>query len=182
MKSDIFKFFLILALALCANTSKAESHIAFDFSILDEGPNHALSLGWSAYSLEDEGWGSYINLFTDINEYDLESKTALHNYFDPNLKQNVTIIDIGKTMRLPENDIASYYVGIGYAKVECPPTRLYPNYLRTPTSPCNAENPVKDRVGINVNYGVLIEVKPVVFNIGYHSFLQKVYLGLGLLF
>ena len=183
LRSDIFKFFLMLALTIPVPQAAAESHFALDFSLVDGDANYGISTGWSVYWLEDEGLGSYVNLFTDLlNETDLNSKTALHNYFDSNLKQSVTMIDVGKTWRLPDTDYANYYVGIGYATLQCPSTRLYPNYLRTPTSPCNAENPVKDRYGINVNYGVLVAVKPVVFNIGYHSFLNKVYVGLGLYF
>jgi hypothetical protein len=183
MSSTFSKLSLILALALCTNTANAESHIALDFTMLNEGASYGISTGWSGYLLEDEGWGSYANVFTDwSNETDWGSKTALHNYSNPNLKQNLFIVDVGKTRRVIGTDFASYYIGIGYAEMACPSTRLYPNYLRTPTSPCNAENPVKDRRGINLNTGVLVEVKHVMLNIGYHSFLNKVYVGLGLSF
>jgi hypothetical protein len=174
---------MVIALVMAASHADADSHVAGDFTILSEGDSYGISTGWSGYLLEDQGWGSYANVFLDwSNETDRVSSTALHNYSNPNLKQNLFMVDIGKTMRLPETDFANYYFGIGYAKLECPSTRLYPNYLRTPSSPCNAENPVRDRYGINVNTGVLVEVKHVMLNIGYHSFLQKVYVGLGLSF
>jgi hypothetical protein len=49
MHSTFSKFSLILVLSLCINTAKAESHVAFDFSIFEEDANQAISPGWSGY-------------------------------------------------------------------------------------------------------------------------------------
>ncbi len=170
MNTKFSKFLFMLLFQLISSQAPAESYEVADLEYAPEGNTSVGTLGIGRYKIEQDKLGFYFNLFTNKGR-NVDSQ-------EPPYKQDVLIIDAGATGHLEFSESIIPYAGIGYAQTTCTSSQIQTSHPNSQGA-CNDYSPIKDRYGVNLNVGTLIEFNKLVFNMGYHSFLKSAYLGVG---
>ncbi|MDX1610150.1 MAG: hypothetical protein R3225_08515 [Halofilum sp. (in: g-proteobacteria)] len=173
---------LVAAALLTSGAARGEAEIALAVQYLPEG-DYESAFGVGVYRFESEGFGFYGNVaLTLADRAPYYESLTVDSFGDPVTKryQDLALFSVGITRALTEN--IGGYVGAGYGWAIGVARKDDPTNILASDGEYYVDDPANDESGLNVNAGLIFFTSGPVFEIGYHSFAERLYLGVGVLF
>jgi hypothetical protein len=151
-------------------------------------PNDDYESVWGAgwYSFKDRGFGFYINGQVTIEPTserdDFYESLSVGAFGDPvtGSISDFAVLNIGATFAFGEN--FGIFAGVGYADVTGYAEQFDPLYILDSDGEYLVRDRSLDDSGGNANAGLMLRLQRISFELGYQSFSEEVYLGVGLAF
>ncbi len=169
----------LFLLTLFSLPPQANSETAGDIEYLPDS-DYESALGAGIYQSKNESIGFYVNMQLTLNvrepHYDSLNITS---FGDPvtDRYRDIFLINAGITKQLAP--FITGYAGAGLASVTGIAQKDDPSNILASDGKYYVDDPQNDETGGNINAGVIIKAGSLAFNIGYHTFTNSAYFGIG---
>lgn len=181
MKKLIFSLTVVLVLLININIANAEMVITGQYLSSSECED---ALGLGIYKLNNYAVGGYGNLQASLfrrSEPHYKSLN-LNSFGDPVTSwfKDIFTINGGLTKKITK--YIAVYAGIGYAYIDGIAEKYDPYHILSPDGYYYVYDPSNSSDGLNMNAGLLISVEKLAIEIGYNTFVENIYFGVGINF
>jgi len=165
-------------LALYITPAHSEGVRMFDIEYLPKTGEYESAIGAGYYQLNESAFGFYGNFQVTIkNNEPMYENLTVSSFGDPVTQRTKELLigNIGITRGFTPN--IGMYAGIGYASATGIAQKHDPVFILAPDGLYYVKDPSNDKSGVNLNAGIILSIKSVAFNAGYHSFTKSAYFG-----
>ena len=173
---------------LILNSATAQSEGVFDIEYVPAGGDkstfgpggyHSV-FGIGGYGFNEDRFGFYGNIQMSLAKREpMYDSLTVSSFGDPVTERykDLFIIDFGATRKITSNIGA--YAGLGYASVTGEAQKYDPLHILGTNGTYYVKDPQYDKSGGNLNAGIIVLLKGLALNFGYHTFTKSTYFGLG---
>jgi len=170
-------------LAFYITPAYAEGAGIIDIEYLPKTGEYESAFGVGYYQINESSFGFYGNFQGTIkSNKPMYENLTISSFGDPVTQRTKDLLigNIGVTRGFTPN--IGIYAGIGYASATGIAQKFDPMLILAPDGIYYVNDPSNDKSGVNLNAGIILSIKSIAFNAGYHSFTKSAYFGVGVQF